>query len=273
MEFFTSHDWFNRPGPSYAFKIDHILFVVISMLIGIGLCFLLRNKDKALIKKVIVGFRIFAVVTVTIYYGASYILCIANPSKYPFNIESMLPFHSCLMFIYVFPFAVFSKNRIVKLCASNFIVVVNMIIGFITLFVGCPPVGYSAFSFPGFQSLVLHVVIVIVPLIMVATNYYDIKLHDLKYGLALFGALGITMWIFDAISGCDYFYFYDGHTFPVFKFISENVPHLVWTLIVVSCYVITGCAIHFLIIGIKHLLNKSKENHDEQQSNESPSLS
>ena len=29
MDFFLSHDWLNREGPSYAFKLDHILFIVI----------------------------------------------------------------------------------------------------------------------------------------------------------------------------------------------------------------------------------------------------
>ena len=265
MDFFTKPDWFNRPGP-YAFQIDHILFIVVSLLIGVGLCFLLRKKEKKTIIIVLISLWAFAVLVEVIYYGVTYAMCATDPVNYPFNIEGMLPFHSCLMFMYVFPFAIFSKNRIIKTMASNFVVVINMIIGFITLFVGCPPVGSSTFSFPGLQSLILHVIIVIVPLIMVATNYYDIQKQDLKYGLALFGILGLIMWIFDAFTGCDYFYFYDGHTFPVLKIISKNVPAIVWTLIVVSCYVITGCAIHFLIIGIKYLIKKKKENRNEQQS-------
>ena len=154
----------------------------------------------------------------------------------------------------------FAKNRIIKTMASNFLVVVNMIIGCITLFVGCPPVGSSSLSFVGVQSLIIHLIIVIVPFIMIFTGYYDIQKEDLKYGLLMFGILSVIMWTFDAIAGCDYFYFYDGHTFPVFSFISENVHHLVWTLIVVSCYIITGTAIHFLIIGIKTLIQK-KQNH------------
>ena len=259
MNVFTSPDWLNRGLTSYAFQLDHILFVVISMLIGVGLCFLLRKKSKNTIKIVIISLWGFAVLSEIIYYGITYIMCIVDPAKNPFNIEGMLPFHSCLMFLYVFPFAIFSKNKIIKTAASNFLVIINMIIGFITLFVGCPPVGSSTLSFVGLQSLILHVIIVIVPLIMVTTNYYDIQIQDIKWGLALFGLLSITMWIFDACTGCDYFYFYDGHTFPVFKFISENVHHLVWTLIVVSCYVITGVATHFLIIGIKYLINKNKE--------------
>ena len=259
MDFFTKPDWLNRPGPSYAFKLDHILFIVISMIIGVILCFLLRKKDKKVIKTVLISLWAFAVAIEVVYYGVTYGMCIADPVNHPFVLEGMLPFHSCLMFMYVFPFAVFSKNKTIKLAASNFLVVINMIIGFITLFVGCPPVGSSTLSFVGLQSLTLHVIIVIVPLIMVATNYYDIQKKDLLYGLALFGILGVIMWTFDAITGCDYFYFYDGHTFPVLKVISENVHHLVWTLIVVSCYVITGVTIHFLIIGIKYLINKKRQ--------------
>ena len=105
-----------------------------------------------------------------------------------------------------------------------------------------------------------------VPLVMVVTGYYDIKIQDIKYGLLAFGILGTTMWIFDAFTGCDYFYFYDGHTFPVLKIISENVHHLVWTLIVVSCYVITGVAMHFLIIGAKYLANKKRLSNDSPES-------
>lgn len=257
MNFFESHDWLNRPGPTYAFKLDHILFVVIGLLIGVGLCFFLRKKENKTIKIVLIAIWAFAVAIELFYYGYLYISCI-NGSKI-FNIENMLPFHSCLMFLYVFPVAMFCKNQIIKTAACNFLVVINMIIGFITLFVGCPPVGDSALSFPGFQSLVLHLIIVIVPLLMVVTGIYDIQLKDIRLGLLAFATLGLTMWIFDAITGCDYFYFYDGHTFPVLKVISENVPAIVWTLIVVFCYTFTGCAIHFLIIGIKYLINKRKQ--------------
>ena len=262
MDFFNKHDWLNRPGPTYAFKLDHILFIVIGILIGVGLCFLLRKRDKKTVKTTLIVLWAIAIGIEAFYYGEVYIRCIIDSVNHPFNIEGMLPFHSCLMFLYVFPFAIFSKNKIIRTCAANFSVIINMIIGFITLFVGCPPVGYSALSFEGAQSLILHIIIVIAPLIMVATNYYDIQMKDIKYGLITFSVLGLAMWIFDAITGCDYFYFYDGHTFPVFKFISENVPPIVWTLIVTSCYVITGVAIHFLIIGIKYLINKKKGQHE-----------
>ena len=266
MDFFNTPDWLERPGP-YAFTLDHLLMVFGLLALGVMMAVFLRKKDRKTIKTVLICLWAFGVAIEAFYYGVTYIQCIVDPTNHPFNMEGMLPFHSCLMFMYVFPFAIFFKNKIIKTAACNFLVIINMIIGFITLFVGVPPVGSSVFSFVGMQSLLIHILIVIVPLTMVVTGVYDIQLKDIKYGLALFGLLGIIMWTFDAITGCDYFYFYDGHTFPVLKVISENVPAIVWTLIVVSCYVITGCAIHFLIIGIKYLINKKKEKQNEQQSN------
>lgn len=259
MDFFLSGDWLNREGPSYAFKWDHFLVIVIMMAIGVFLSLFLRKKDQKTIKLTIIILWAVGVAICLFYYVFIYVLCISKSYGYVFNIETMLPFHSCLMFYYVFPVAIFAKNKYLKLAANNFLVIVNMIMGFITLFVGCPGGGHSAFSFFGMQTLLYHGIIVIVPMIMVVTKFYDLKIEDVKYGLIAFGALGLTMWIFDAITGCDYFYFYDGHTFPVFKFISENVHHLVWTLLIVSCYVITGCAMHFIIVGIKYLIAKKQK--------------
>ena len=258
MEFFTSPDWLNRPGPDYAFQLDHIIFIVISMLIGVGLCFLLRKKDKKTIKIVLISLWALAVAIEIFYYGYVYIMCGADPTNHPFNIQSMLPFHSCLMFMYVFPFAIFSKNKITKTSASNFLVIINMIIGFITLFVGCPTKGYSALSFDGIQSMIIHLIIVIVPFCMIMTKLYDLKKGDLKYGLMLFCSLALIMWIFDAFTGCDYFFHYDGHTFGILYEISENVPHIVWTLIVMTCYILTAIIIHYLIVFIKKKINEKE---------------
>ena len=265
MDFFNAKDWFNRPGPTYAFTLDHLLMVFGLLALGIALAFFLRTRSQKTAKIVLICLWAFGTAVVAFYYIATYVQCIADPEHHPFVMEGMLPFHSCLMFIYVFPVAMFAKNKVIKTAACNFLVIINMIIGFITLFVGVPPVGSSVFSLVGMQSLIIHVIIVVVPFAMVLNNIYNIQLMDFKYGLIAFGTLGLTMWIFDAISGCDYFYFYDGHTFPVLKVISENVHHLIWTLIVVSCYVITGLAIHFLIIGVKYLINKQKEKKQNEQ--------
>lgn len=258
MNFIYDNDWLNREPP-YAFKWDHLLIIFLFISIGVLAAFLLKKKSKRTIKIVLISLWAFYVALQIFYYTVIYIRSFNNPSEYPFNIETMLPLHSCLMFMYVFPFAMFSKNKYVKTAACNFLVIVNMIMGFITLFVGCPAAGCSALSFFGLQTLIYHALDVVVPLIMLITGYYDIQKNDVKYGLIVFGLLSITVYTFDAITGADYFYFYDGHNFPVFDFISKNVPHIVWTLIVLSCYIITAFATHYAVIGIKYLVDKNKK--------------
>ena len=257
MDFFNSRDWLGREGP-YNFKLDHLLFVFIGLALGFLLAFLLKKKSKKTIKIWLISLWAFGTSIEAFYYISLIALSITRPDLRPFDIERMLPLHSCLMFMYIFPFAIWSKNKEVKKMASSWLVIVNMIMGFITLFVGCPSKGYSALSFDGIQSLIIHLIIVIVPFTMVVTNYYNLQKRDLKYGLLLFICLAITIWIFDAITGCDYFYIYDGHTFGVLYVISENVPHIVWTLITVTCYILTGIIIHYLIYFVKKAVYKDK---------------
>ena len=264
MKFFFDNDWLNRGLDSYAFKWDHLMLIGVFMLIGVLAAILLRKVDHKKLKIILISIWAFYVAMEVMYYIIIYVEAAINPSEHPFNIETMLPLHSCLMFMYVFPVAMFAKNKYIKTAAMNFLVVVNMIMGFITLFVGCPPGGYAALSYFGVNTLIYHSIDVIVPLIMVVSKFYDLQKKDILYGLIAFAILSTVIYVFDAITGCDYFYFYDGHVFPAFKFISENVPHhSLWSLLIISCYAITAVAVHFLIFGIKYLINKKKSETKE----------
>ena len=254
MKFFFNPDWFNREGP-YAFTLEHFLFIIISTIIGVILAILLKKCQKRTVKIVVISLWAFLIVLEILKWAVIYTR-VAIDDTYQFDIETMLPLHSCSMFMYIFPVAMFAKNEKIKTMSESFLVCVNMIMGFITMFVGFSGKHSSVFSFFGLHTLVFHAIIFIVPLIMVVTGLYDIKKWDINYGLLLFLVLAVIIWIFDVITKCDYMYIYDGHTFGVLKIIYENVHHLVWTLITVSSYMITAISIHFLIIYIKHIINK-----------------
>ena len=263
MDFFTNNDWLNREGP-YSFKIEHFMFILLAVIVGVFLSLFLRKKSKKTIKIVLIVLWAIAVSIELIYYIELYHHNVIDPERFPFRLNKALPLHSCLMFMYIFPFAMFSKNKVIYKSSNNFLVVVNMIMGFITMFVGCPGPGYSVFSYQGMTTLIFHALIFIVPLIMVVTNYYDLKKWDILYGVSLFGILATLIWIFDAVAGCDYFFIYTGDTFGVLYVISDNVPSIVWTLITVSCYVITAFVTHFLVYFLKQKLAKKEAPVDEQ---------
>lgn len=259
MGFFTNPDWFNRPGP-YAFTLEHFLFIIISAIIGIIAALLLRKVSPKTLRIVLICLWASVVFIDAFKWTIQYSLMFIYPDTYKFSLEQHLPLHSCSMFMYICPIALFSKNQKLRVFALNFLVTVNMIMGFITMFVGFSGKHASVFSFFGLHTLLYHALIFIIPLIMLVTGYYKPKVKDIKYGLATFLALGTVVLIFDIITKCDYMYFYDGHTFGVFKFIYENVPHFsIWTTIVVSCYIITAIATHFLVIGIAKLVEIIKE--------------
>ena len=104
MDFINTPDWFNRPGPSYAFTLDHLLTVFVLLALGVFLAFFLRNKSRKTITIVLISLWVFSSVIGSIYYGVVYAQCILDSSNHPFEIDTMLPFHSCLMFMYVFLF-------------------------------------------------------------------------------------------------------------------------------------------------------------------------
>ena len=260
MDFYYAPDWFGRPGP-YAFTLEHFLFIAIATFLGVLAALLMRRCTRNAVEFTLVCLWAFLVV-IEIWKWVVVFTRVPNDPDYPFNIETMLPLHSCSMFLYVFPFAIFSRNQSVKRAANSFLVSVNMIMGFITMFVGFSGKHASVFSFFGLHTLLFHAIIFIVPLIMLVTGYYKPEKKDILYGGALFLGLATIILIFDLITGCDYMYIHDGHTFGVFKFIYENVPWFVWTIISVSAYLITGAATHFLILGIRTLLER--KNHPKE---------
>ena len=205
MDFLLINDWLNRGYTNYSFKWDHFLLVFLILAFGIWLGFYLRNKDTKTVKIVL-----YVLWGVSIAVGATFYTLTALACRkgiggfFEDTLGVILPLHSCFMFVFLFPVAMFVKNKYVKKAASNFLVVVNMIMGFITLFVGCPIPYFSAFSLFGLQTIIYHGIIVIVPFVMLMTRLYEIEKDDIKYGLIAFGILATSIWIFDAITGCDY---------------------------------------------------------------------
>lgn len=260
MNFFLNRDWFNRPGP-YAFTPEHFIFIAISVVIGVLLGFFLRKVSKKTVR--IVCIALWAtVVAIDLWKWIIVWTCVVKGIEGPFDPTILLPLHSCSMFMYIFPLAFFVKNDMIKRASNSFLISVNMIMGFITLFVGFSGKGCSVFSFFGMHTLIYHALIFIVPLVMLMTGIYKPEVKDIYYGVGLFLILATIVWTYDAITKMDYMYIYDGHTFGVFKFIYENVHHMVWTLITVSAYIITAFATHFLAIGIARLIAKFHKVND-----------
>ena len=100
MEFFFNPDWFNRPGP-YAFTLEHFLFITLTVVVGVVLSLFLRRCQKQTVKIVLISMWAFLVAIEILKWIVIYARVFTDDS-YPYNVETMLPLHSCSLFMYVF---------------------------------------------------------------------------------------------------------------------------------------------------------------------------
>lgn len=180
----------------------HIIFIVLSVLAIILLCYFFRNirgksVDKYL-KIIAIVIPILEVIKIT--WETYWDLKLGHG----FNITGLLPLYTCSMFIYVLPFAGWGKGR-VKECALAFLTTLSVFAGLTNFFI--PPIfnTYPFFSYASFTSLNYHFLMVFTGIFIVATRYYVPNFKSIFKGfipLLLFSIIVIPF---------DYIMFYNGH--------------------------------------------------------------
>jgi hypothetical protein len=180
----------------------HIIFIVLSVLAIIFLCYFFRNirgksVDKYL-KIIAIVIPILEVIKIT--WETYWDLKLGHG----FNITGLLPLYTCSMFIYVLPFAGWGKGR-VKECALAFLTTLSVFAGLTNFFI--PPIfnTYPFFSYASFTSLNYHFLMVFTGIFIVATRYYVPNFKSIFKGfipLLLFSIIVIPF---------DYIMFYNGH--------------------------------------------------------------
>ena len=180
----------------------HIIFIVLSVLAIILLCYFFRNirgksVDKYL-KIIAIVIPILEVIKIT--WETYWDLKLGHG----FNITGLLPLYTCSMFIYVLPFAGWGKGR-VKECALAFLTTLSVFAGLTNFFI--PPIfnTYPFFSYASFTSLNYHFLMVFTGIFIVTTRYYVPNFKSIFKGfipLLLFSIIVIPF---------DYIMFYNGH--------------------------------------------------------------
>lgn len=244
--FFSTRDWLGRTDESFLFNFEHIAFIVMAFIIGIVLPLILR-KAKVSRKTVhIVLICLWASCVVWDLVKWLWGMIPVFKGIEGFNVASGMPFHTCSVFMFVAPFALFAKGK-VRTAASSFLTELSLITGFVSLILSFAMMNcYSVFSFYGLHTMVYHSILYIMPMTMLITGYYKPQKKDFLYGFVAFLVVFVIIFTFNNIYHTDYMYTYDGSTFEIFKSISQNVHRHVWTLLSVAAY--------FIIIVVSHVV-------------------
>lgn len=167
--------------PGYEmYSMEHLKLVVVSLiLVTIALMFSCRMKRKSVLH--------------TIRY-ATVAMWILEIGKIVFNIvsgnikslNSYIPFYFCSLPLYFGLFSGFGKNT-VKRIGDVFLIVGGIIGGLVYILSPSTTAGtYPAFHFITVRSFIHHCIMVYLGILMIITNYTNLKLRDIKiYGITV----------------------------------------------------------------------------------------
>ena len=249
MNFFSSPDWFGRPGP-FAYNAEYIIFIFISVIFSFVLPILLRKSNKKTIKTILIVLWSGAVLLDLLKYGYGFINNVTNGVKGIGNYD--IPLWTCSMFLYIMPFVLFSNNEKASRACSAFVCTISFFAGMVNFAIPCDD---SLFSFYGMHKTLYHYILMLTPAIMLGTGYIKLRIKDLYGIMAVLLIFGVPVYIFNVIYKQDYMFTYDGSWLPIdVSSIASTKP--IYTLLCLVVYACVAIACIGIDIGVRKLFKK-----------------
>ena len=249
MNFFTNPDWFGRPGP-FAYNAEFIICALLLVALTFIIPILLRKKENAPIKTILIVLWGVAVFLDLLKYGYSLISNIVNHTLSLATLD--VPLWTCSMFLYIMPIALFSKREKLSRACMAFICSISFFAGFINFAMPCEE---SLFSFLGLHKTIYHYILMLTPAIALGCGYFKLKLKDLSGIMATLVIFGIPVYIFNAITKQDYMFTYDGSWLPVDMSTVITVKPL-YTLLSLVLYALVALMMIGIDVGVRKLASK-----------------
>lgn len=217
-------------GAEYLYKTGHLIFLAIAIPSLIFLIYFLRNMEKAKFEK----FLKISWVAITLTEIVKVVWMSFSLGYFDFG--SMMSLYPCSTFMYIMPFAIYSKHDKIKQASLAYIATFVLFGGLTNFFVADVLRDYPVLSFQGFHTLIYHYWILLVGILLWVTKYYQPRKKDAEYAFLLLVVISIPIIIIDKIWNYNYFWYQDGGTTPL-NIISQFFPnHWVWTVVMLLLY-------------------------------------
>ena len=230
------------------------LYLIISVFLIIMLLFILRKSSKERVLKIIRVISIFLIVFYVIKTTWESIYDIKLMGS--FN-TGLLPFDTCSIIMIASFLAGFSKGKIKKM-AECWLVTGGIVGGlgamlFLTAFNY-----YPFFSFGAFYSMIWHFLMVFLGLLLIVTNYVDMKYITVIYGYLFHLAISLIVIPIDFIFNFDFMFYRNLSDIPVFNnvasfFTSINLQ-ILNPIMMLILYFIAFNIVYIIYLGVKKLV-------------------
>lgn len=252
MSFFTSEDWFGRSGP-FAYNIEYIVFIALSVVFAFVLPILLRKTQKKTIKIVLISLWLLAVILDVTKYTYHFVHDISSGNVAIANLD--FPLWTCSIFLYIMPIVLFCKNEKISRACSAFVCTISLFAGIVNFAIPCEE---SLFSFFGMHKTLYHYILMLTPAIMLGTGYIKLKLKDVFGAMAVFVIFGIPVYIFNVIFNQDYMFTYNGSFLPIDMSTIITIKPL-YTLLSIILHILITLLCIGIDIGVRRIFRKKSK--------------
>lgn len=229
--FFTNKAYIDVDLPGKLFSPLHFVIMAILTIAVPLAAFFLRKIGHKKIK--IIFIVLWAVVSAFEVVKITW-ESVTNPNG--FEATGILPLYICSLFMYVMPFAIWSKpDSFLRRMACGFLCTLNMVGGLINFVYPVNVLSnYSAISFAGLHTLIYHAAMVFVALLMLFSRYYRFELKDACLAFIPIAVFSIPAHIVNFTIGADYMFF-RGNFFP-FSIVASHMPVWLWIIVLYIGY-------------------------------------
>ena len=234
------------------------LYLIVSIFLIVILLILMRNLSKDKVLKII---RIISVFLLIFYIGKT-----AWESFYDIKLSGsfntgLLPFDTCSIVMYAGLIAGFAKGKIKKY-AECWLTTGGIVGGIAAMLFLNAFKFYPFFSFGGFYSMLWHFLMVFLGLLLIVTNYVEMKYSSIIYGFLFHLGISLIVIPIDFIYNFDFMLYLELGGVPIFEDIASkfSIMHLQFLnpIMMLLLYFIAFNIVFLIPLGIKkiHFINK-----------------
>ena len=242
-------------GQDYGGLAQYV-YLIASVILMVVLLVILRKSSKEKVLKIIRIISIF----LTIFY----IVKTTWESIYDIKMDGsfntgLLPFDTCSIIMLAGLLAGFSNGKIKKM-AECWIVTGSIVGGFATMLFLRAFNYYPFWSFGAFYSMIWHFLMVFIGLLLIVTNYVDMKYSTIIYGYIFHLLVSLIVIPIDFIFDFDFMLYKDLGGIPIFediasKFSSMNLQ-ILNPIMMLLLYFVAFNIVFLIPLGIKKLYRK-----------------
>ena len=239
------------------------LYLGVSIVLLVLLIWFLRKASKDKVLKII---RIVGVF-LTIFY----LVKTTWESFYDIRLfgnfnTGLLPFDTCSIIMWACLLAGFSKGKIKKM-TECWLATGGLIGGLATMFTLNAFKYYPLLSFGAFYSMIWHFLMVFIGLLLLVTNYVDIKYHLVTYGFLFHFAISLIIIPIDFIYNFDFMLYLHLGGIPFFEDVASNntLMHMEFLnpILMLLLYFLSFNIVYLVAISIKKISNTLIPRHNQ----------